>query len=109
MLVYFFLFFFFVIIPQPPRSTRTDTLVPYTTLFRSQFVRRSTATSRLRNHVAHALPAPRSHHRGGLVSAIAHLVRQAAAYMDGHVLLRSHPRGLREGADRKSTRLNSSH
>src|SRR3546814_13802354 len=27
--------FFFLIIPQPPRSTRTDTLFPYTTLFRS--------------------------------------------------------------------------
>src|SRR3546814_8330477 len=27
--------FFFVIIRRPPRSTRTDTLFPYTTLFRS--------------------------------------------------------------------------
>src|SRR3546814_18100934 len=26
---------FFLIIPRPPRSTRTDTLFPYTTLFRS--------------------------------------------------------------------------
>src|SRR3546814_18874816 len=30
------LFFFFLIIRRPPRSTRTDTLFPYTTLFRSQ-------------------------------------------------------------------------
>src|SRR3546814_4493234 len=29
------LFFFFVRIRRPPRSTRTDTLFPYTTLFRS--------------------------------------------------------------------------
>src|SRR3546814_2214371 len=29
------LFFFFLMIRQPPRSTRTDTLFPYTTLFRS--------------------------------------------------------------------------
>src|SRR3546814_11148467 len=28
-------FLFFVMIRRPPRSTRTDTLVPYTTLFRS--------------------------------------------------------------------------
>src|SRR3546814_7394107 len=28
-------FFFFLIIRRPPRSTRTDTLFPYTTLFRS--------------------------------------------------------------------------
>src|SRR3546814_3301825 len=27
--------FFFLMIRQPPRSTRTDTLFPYTTLFRS--------------------------------------------------------------------------
>src|SRR3546814_11922043 len=29
------LFCFFLMIRRPPRSTRTDTLVPYTTLFRS--------------------------------------------------------------------------
>src|SRR3546814_12234608 len=28
--------FFFVILRRPPRSTRTDTLLPYTTLFRSR-------------------------------------------------------------------------
>src|SRR3546814_8607796 len=28
--------FFFVMIRRPPRSTRTDTLFPYTTLFRSK-------------------------------------------------------------------------
>src|SRR3546814_18883041 len=32
MLLYFF---FFLMIRRPPRSTRTDTLFPYTTLFRS--------------------------------------------------------------------------
>src|SRR3546814_8708771 len=30
-----FVFFFFLMIRRPPRSTRTDTLFPYTTLFRS--------------------------------------------------------------------------
>src|SRR3546814_11284580 len=34
-LLFFFVFFFFLMIRQPPRSTRTDTLFPYTTLFRS--------------------------------------------------------------------------
>src|SRR3546814_13484795 len=33
--VFLFLFFFFLMIRRPPRSTRTDTLFPYTTLFRS--------------------------------------------------------------------------
>src|SRR3546814_9424201 len=32
------MFFFFLIILRPPRSTRTDQLFPYTTLFRSQDV-----------------------------------------------------------------------
>src|SRR3546814_15053884 len=32
---YVFFFFFFLMIRRPPRSTRTDTLFPYTTLFRS--------------------------------------------------------------------------
>src|SRR3546814_8128623 len=34
-LVQDFLLFFFLMIRRPPRSTRTDTLFPYTTLFRS--------------------------------------------------------------------------
>src|SRR3546814_18256343 len=38
-LVYFF--FFFLMIRRPPRSTRTDTLFPYTTLFRSAVLPRS--------------------------------------------------------------------
>src|SRR3546814_432557 len=32
---YFITFFFFLMVRQPPSSTRTDTLFPYTTLFRS--------------------------------------------------------------------------
>src|SRR3546814_9780445 len=34
------IFFFFLMIRRPPRSTRTDTLFPYTTLFRSLCHRR---------------------------------------------------------------------
>src|SRR3546814_11863592 len=33
--LYVLFFFFFLMIRRPPRSTRTDTLFPYTTLFRS--------------------------------------------------------------------------
>src|SRR3546814_8097876 len=41
-LLFFFSFcFFFLMIRRPPRSTRTDTLFPYTTLFRSRATRRS--------------------------------------------------------------------
>src|SRR3546814_3693336 len=31
-----YVYFFFLMIRRPPRSTRTDTLFPYTTLFRSR-------------------------------------------------------------------------
>src|SRR3546814_11848606 len=36
----FYMVFFFLMIRRPPRSTRTDTLFPYTTLFRSHGSRR---------------------------------------------------------------------
>src|SRR3546814_19943869 len=38
--VEYFSFFFFLMIRRPPGSTRTDTLFPYTTLFRSHDVGR---------------------------------------------------------------------
>src|SRR3546814_9814037 len=44
-----FMIVFFLMIRRPPRSTRTDTLFPYTTLFRSQYWRRpGAATGRRR-------------------------------------------------------------
>src|SRR3546814_16340254 len=44
--------FFFLMIRRPPRSTRTDTLFPYTTLFRStlRFSRRAAFASRKRGY-----------------------------------------------------------
>src|SRR3546814_1522193 len=44
--------FFFLMIRRPPRSTRTDTLFPYTTLFRSQ-----THTAVLPHAIAYNAPA----------------------------------------------------
>src|SRR3546814_1538530 len=38
-ILFCFLLFFFLMIRRPPRSTRTDTLFPYTTLFRSSLCR----------------------------------------------------------------------
>src|SRR3546814_16517312 len=45
----FSMFFFFLMIRRPPRSTRTDTLFPYTTLFRSETSRPPTLVSASRN------------------------------------------------------------
>src|SRR3546814_1824574 len=54
-------FFFFLMIRRPPRSTRTDTLFPYTTLFRSYRVRRDRAQPACRqpgpDHAAAPAPA----------------------------------------------------
>src|SRR3546814_12501990 len=38
--------FFYLMIRRPPRSTRTDTLFPYTTLFRSEELAAETAPTR---------------------------------------------------------------
>src|SRR3546814_16869313 len=46
------LVFFFLMIRRPPRSTRTDTLFPYTTLFRS-------AGKPVRHPARLAVPGPR--------------------------------------------------
>src|SRR3546814_12774078 len=71
----------FLMIRRPPRSTRTDTLFPYTTLFRSQALRPASARSR------NCRQAGSLCRRGG----------------------RGGPPPPRYRADRKSTRLNSSH
>src|SRR3546814_13348578 len=42
-----FSLFFFLMIRRPPRSTRTDTLFPYTTLFRSWMNQRAVTYRRL--------------------------------------------------------------
>src|SRR3546814_21071255 len=45
-----FITVFFVMIPRPPRSTRTDTLCPYTTLFRSSACSRGRTDGRAGGH-----------------------------------------------------------
>src|SRR3546814_11608087 len=79
----------FLIIRPPPRSTRTDTLFPYTTLFRSGAAA-----------LADGVPGP---HRVG-----AHPFHQADLRLDAAVMA-DHPHPVVVGKDRKSTRLNSSH
>src|SRR3546814_4811542 len=59
--------FFFLMIRRPPRSTRTDTLFPYTTLFRSAGQRsrrvgsQSSGVDRRRGRAADLLAARRFH------------------------------------------------
>src|SRR3546814_11614061 len=98
--------FFFLMIRRPPRSTRTDTLFPYTPLFRSGD--RALAASGLADQAQHAAGLDRDRH-------VAHRVDEAARCLerDGQVADRRPAHGwapLSLGSiDRKSTRLNSSH
>src|SRR3546814_15832616 len=77
--------FFFLMIRRPPRSTRTDTLFPYTTLFRSE---------RLQPHHVRRTQV-------GLQAGLA----TAGTLIGVDLAALDHGRD----EDRKSTRLNSSH
>src|SRR3546814_3867572 len=70
--------FFFLMIRPPPRSTRTDTLFPYTTLFRSQIARDSNAA--LRRLKAGLLALPESGENGfeGLIATLLGSVTQVS-------------------------------
>src|SRR3546814_3869365 len=97
-------------IRRPPRSTRTDTLFPYTTLFRSQ---RTGLVAEAGQRLVHRL-AERA-------QALVRGLHPDQRGEGGLVLLRVLAGGLAEGGavafdveqvvaeDRKSTRLNSSH
>src|SRR3546814_5709397 len=104
-------------IRRPPRSTRTDTLVPDATLFRSCTVAASRAISRLaacpdcREQTCRLPRADRSAQQRtaapGLAEAMADTVEWAAA--SSHPPYCAAPRGApcgdrRSSADRKSTR-----
>src|SRR3546814_10970025 len=69
------LFFFFLMIRRPPRSTRTDTLFPYTTLFRSGFAGQF------------LFGQPLQAHRGGRMRAGAECQARVEA-QDDRILLR---------------------
>src|SRR3546814_4016965 len=58
-------FFFFLMIRRPPRSTRTDTLFPYTTLFRSGWPHVEQSHGQFRRRCVAGRPVRRrDHHRG---------------------------------------------
>src|SRR3546814_17769447 len=96
-------FFFFLRIRRPPISTRTDTLFPYTTLFRSDGAARFGADVRLPNMVyASVRRGPPG--GGRLVSADV----KAGQALRGVLKIIRKERWI-AAPDRKSTRLNSSH
>src|SRR3546814_15122056 len=93
---------FFLMIRRPPRSTRTDTLFPYTTLFRSGGGAVIRAPGGLCN-VGEVLHAGQVVQRGKL-ALLEHGERQVERTTGDEITS-----GSRLQLDRKSTRLNSSH
>src|SRR3546814_19466246 len=100
---------------RPPRSTRTDTLVPYTTLFRSPGAVLVVRRKDVDGVAAHAEGAALEGGVVALVLQLDQLLQQIGAvhFLPGLHLHRHGGVGLRRAdavdADRKSTRLNSSH
>src|SRR3546814_20284423 len=90
---------FFLMLRRPPRSTRTDTLFPYTTLFRSYFAAYEAAGGR---------PVDRERFRFWLVYRTLWwalgCLQMGQAWRSG-----TDTTVERVVVDRKSTRLNSSH
>src|SRR3546814_14908174 len=102
--LYYIVRIVFLMIRRPPRSTRTDTLFPYTTLFRSHQTDVEVATDDERaerfDHLAGgswALMAVDQHH-----TCRCHVQGQTQQRAGQH-------NGRERGQDRKSTLLNSSH
>src|SRR3546814_12884607 len=80
---------FFLMLRRPPRSTRTDTLFPYTTLFRSHFAR----------------AGPERY----LKLCPPQIIELAAKRVIGPAVVVCQKIVRVRSGDRKSTRLNSSH
>src|SRR3546814_19132684 len=98
---------------RPPRTTRTDTLFPYTTLFRSlkledfqkRFIRE--VYDNPKGTRRGILSIARKNGKSGLIAArvLAHIVGPEAR-LNAQIVSGARSR---DQADRKSTRLNSSH
>src|SRR3546814_18876759 len=100
-------FFFFLMIRRPPRSTRTDTLFPSTTLFRSPA---AAPADRRPRSAKRRPPADGRTERADGPSTRRSGSRQPHHRADTYDSSSEEPFHLvRRTIDRKSTRLNSSH
>src|SRR3546814_1780393 len=104
-------------IRRPPRSTRTDTLFPYTTLFRSRndAGRKLGAGIDIRGDGGYVLAPPSRHVSGGRYAVVQRggelptLPGWLLAAVQPPEIDRRPPATTSGVRDRKSTRLNSSH
>src|SRR3546814_3798635 len=77
-------FFFFLMIRRPPRSTRTDTLFPYTTLFRSSCIGHTGAARRTQpRHTDALVGSPRRRRRTASPTPMTAFVTEARQLLAG--------------------------
>src|SRR3546814_17500969 len=112
--------FFFLMIRRPPRSTRTATLFPYTTLFRSKLnaleddgeaaglVHEIDGTAVEGGFLVDLVVHPRQENDGHVHLRLPHLAQDFNSGHARHLPVEQHDVRHATG-DRKSTRLNSSH
>src|SRR3546814_14456073 len=101
--------FFFLIIRRPPRSTRTDTLFPYTTLFRSVLVLAVQgwySKHRYWRYIDTTASASTVESATGLQGEVRLF---EGPHTQANYLLKEMGYRVARKQDRKSTRLNSSH
>src|SRR3546814_20763407 len=110
---------FCLMIRRPPRSTRTDTLFPYTTLFRSTAQRLASEGAKVvcADLIKEAAEAA-AHEIGGDAiglsfdaadaNSVEGLIRQTVSHF-GRLDVLHNNAAVTKLEDRKSTRLNSSH
>src|SRR3546814_12355143 len=104
------LIFFFLMIRRPPRSTRTDTLFPYTTLFRSNGELSQIEETLVEDGVvgyARRPPSIDSNRKSYALYITGESMEPR--YRAGDLVYVDPRRAPSIGEDRKSTRLNSSH
>src|SRR3546814_12742562 len=102
--------FFFLMIRRPPRSTRHDTLVPYTTLFRSVYGRGDGAPYQPASDVTGFFTGEGGMgHTAWLIPDIAAMDRLMLGALGMTLREEISAPNVQGHLDRKSTRLNSSH
>src|SRR3546814_10851695 len=99
LLVSSFLLFFFLMILRPPRSTRTDTLFPYTTLFRSDCEYRRSGFPALSTSRRAVAPAQRQRRSARSRSSSTHGKSWTGTLAEGFGGSSSRPGARRHGAD----------
>src|SRR3546814_12180704 len=109
--MYSIMLFFFLMIRRPPRSTRTDTLFPYTTLFRSSHRKQEAVMPRGDKSAYTEKQKRKAEHieEGYRERGVGEEEAERRAWATVNKMDHGGKKNGSGRGDRKSTRLNSSH